>query len=131
MCPTSLSFQPIFSKFAPIIHWTIFQTPEHFRHHLVTFVATRGPNVIFLVCALQPLVFNQSFPNCTNYSLDHTPDTSTYLSPFSYICGHWGANFVEYDLCSGRGGGGPGIHHRSAGDQTLLVHVCIHNCCSQ
>ena len=36
-------------------------------------------------------------------------------------CGHWGANFVEHDLCSGCGGGGPGIHHGSAGDQTLLV----------
>ena len=37
-------------------------------------------------------------------------------------CGHWGANFVEYDLCSGCGGGGvPWIHHRSAGDRTLLV----------
>ena len=36
-------------------------------------------------------------------------------------CGNWRANFVEQDLCSGCGGGGPGIHHRSAGDGTLLV----------
>ena len=26
-------------------------------------MATRGPNALFLLCALQPLVFNQSFPN--------------------------------------------------------------------
>ena len=30
---------------------------------------------------------------------------------------------MEHDLCSGCGGGGPGIHHRSAGDRTLLVYV--------
>ena len=28
---------------------------------------------------------------------------------------------MEHDLRSGCGGGDPGIHHRSAGDQTLLV----------
>ena len=68
MCPPTLSFQPIFAKFAPIIYLTLLKTPVHFSHHLVTF-------------ALWPL---------------------------------W-ANFVEHDLCSGCGGGGP------AGDRTLLV----------
>ena len=38
--------------------------------------------------------------------------------------GHWGANFLQHDLCSGcGGGGGPGIHHGSAGNRTLLVII--------
>ena len=63
MCPTTHSFQPIFYKFTPIINWTMLQTSVCFCHHLVTFVATRELNAFFLVCALQVLVFNWSFPN--------------------------------------------------------------------
>ena len=49
MCPITLRFQLIFSKFAPNIHWTKIYTLSHFHHPLVTFVATRGPTSIFTV----------------------------------------------------------------------------------
>ena len=40
---------------------------------------------------------------------------------------------MEKDLCRGCGGGGPGVHHRSAGDRTLLVSFGneIVGCCCQ
>ena len=63
MCPTTLSFQLIFCKLAPNVYWTMFQISVYFHHHLVTFVATRGPNMFFRVCALQPLVLKGSFPS--------------------------------------------------------------------
>ena len=76
---SGIVFQRIVSKFTAYIHWTMLQTPVHFCHSLVTFVATRGPNLLF----------------------------------------------VEHDLCSGWGGGGLGIHHRSACDQTLRVLTAL------
>ena len=53
------SFQLIF-KFSPNIHWAIVWTPIHCFHQLVTFVATRVPTLIFIMCTLQSRVFNQS-----------------------------------------------------------------------
>ena len=40
-------------------------------------------------------------------------------------CGHLVANFVEYDLCCGCGGGGPGIHHQSAGNQHYKLNNVV------
>ena len=77
MCPTTLSFQPIFSKFAPVINWTILQTPVHFCHQLVTFVATRRPIAFFFSCvcpstpSFQP-IFSKLTPNI-HWTVLHTP----------------------------------------------------------
>ena len=96
MCPTTLSFQPFFSKFAPIIHWTMLQTPVHFCHHLVTFVATRGPTSFFLYVPYNTLFSTDLFQIRTKSSLDSVPDSSIFLSPINDICGHEGAYFVLY-----------------------------------
>ena len=47
-CPTTLSSQMIFSKFAANIHWTNLQNPVHFHLPLKTFVATMGLSLFFL-----------------------------------------------------------------------------------
>ena len=63
VCPTALSFQIIFSKLTANIHSTMLYIPVHFCHHFVTFVATRGLNLFFLVCTVQGRVFNWSSSN--------------------------------------------------------------------
>ena len=63
MCPTTLSFQRIFSKFILNIHWTMLQTPIHFCPRLVTFVVTVRSNLFFTVCTLQIRVFNSCSSN--------------------------------------------------------------------
>ena len=117
------SFQLI--KFTPNLHWTMLKTPVHFLYLLVTFVATRGPTC-FLLCALYRAEFSTNLLQIhTKCSLAHAPNSSSFLSPISYICGHWGANYVEHDWCSRCGGGGPGIHHPSVHDRTLLFHAVL------
>ena len=76
MCPTTLSFQPIISKFAPITHWTMLQTQVHFCHHLTTFVATKRPNAFFscmcpTTCSFQP-IFSKLTPDI-HWTMLHTP----------------------------------------------------------
>ena len=36
----------------------------------------------------------------TNYLLDHAPDPSTFLSPFSYICGHQWTKCIFSCICT-------------------------------
>ena len=42
---------------------------------------------------------------------------------------YFSSHFAEHDLCSRCGGGGQGIHHRSAHDRTLLVSIENLYCC--
>ena len=54
-------FQQIF--FTPQIPQTKAQMPSNFQHSAIPFFGHQGAKFIFLVCALQPLVFIQFFQN--------------------------------------------------------------------
>ena len=60
---TDQKFQPIFFKFIPKIHWTKIQTPIHFCHPLVTFVATSRSTQFFTVWNSFQLIFFKFTPN--------------------------------------------------------------------
>ena len=92
--PYNPQFSTIFSKFAPHFKRTSLQTPVCFDHRLVTFVTTRGQSAFFLYVPYIPQFSNDLFQIFTNYSLDHTADSSSFLVTLSYICGHQGANIV-------------------------------------
>ena len=94
MCPTPLSFQPIFSKFTPNIHWPMILAPVHFCHQLVTFVTTRETTFFFLWALYRAEFSTDLIQIYTTYSLDPDIDSNSFSSLISYICGRNGSNFV-------------------------------------
>ena len=57
-----------FFKFIANIYWAMFQTTVHCLHPLLTFLATRGPTLSFLVSILQSRIFNRPSSNSQQIS---------------------------------------------------------------
>ena len=81
------SLQQVFFIFTPNIHWTQIQTPIHFCHSLLTFVATRGPTS-FSFAFSQPFICNGSFQIHAVHSLDQSVDAIQFLALCSSIFGY-------------------------------------------
>ena len=61
MCPSTLRFQPIFSKLAPRIHWTMLHTPVHFFTFYLLWWPPGGQMHFFCMCSIT-LSFQPIFP---------------------------------------------------------------------
>ena len=146
---TEQNFQPIF-KFTPNVHDTLIQTQIHFHHQLVTFVATRGAVLFFCVHSTESSMELFKFKPNIQLTKIQTPihfchslvifcatsgPTWFFLNPNTILSlintrrpgskgQGWNMTYAADDHVAG---GGPGIHHRFAHNQTLLVLPKMHN----